>query len=88
MRVTCREPGYLRLADPYDAGWTATVDGESAPVYCADHYLRAVFLESGEHEIVFRFDAPRVWLPYWIAAIGLLVAIWLVLVRRSYSRTE
>lgn len=63
LRVTCRESGYVRLADPWDGGWTATVDDEDAPIHIADHYVRAVHVEPGEHVVRFRYDGPtaRIW---------------------------
>ncbi len=75
IRVHTKEPGYLRLADPYDDGWTATVDGEPAPIWVADHYLRAVYLEPGEHEVVFAYAALVVHAPRWISIFALFAVI-------------
>lgn len=88
LRVTCTEPGYVRLADPYDAGWTATVDGESTRVFVADHYLRAVFIEPGTHDVVFRFDGfARVLLPHWLTLLGFGLGLGaLVAGRRTSTR--
>ena len=85
IQVASAADGYLRLADPYDPGWTATVDGEATPLYAADHYLRAVYLPAGEHEVVFSFDGPRVVWPIRISAIALLVILVLLLRRRRDS---
>ena len=81
IELDAREAGYLRLADPYDPGWTATIDGDATTVLAADHYLRAVFVPPGTHRIVFRFDGwlrVRIWnllgLLGLVTAIGLLVA--------------
>ncbi|MGK0303111.1 MAG: hypothetical protein ACI89X_003999 [Planctomycetota bacterium] len=60
LNVTCSHDGYVRLADPFDKGWRATVDGEPADILIADHYLRAVYVEPGEHQIVFTYDGARV----------------------------
>ena len=75
VRVRCDMPGYLRLADPFDPGWVASVDGIAAPVYAADHYLRAVHLEAGRHDVVFEFAAPRV---VWPPRVSLLVLLLLL----------
>jgi hypothetical protein len=84
VRVSSPADGYLRLADPYDPGWRATVDAEPSPVYAADHYLRAVHVPAGEHEVVFTFDAPRVvWPPR--ASLLALLAIGTLLARRPRS---
>jgi hypothetical protein len=87
IEVDTPADGYLRLADPYDAGWTAKVDGASTTVYPADHYFRAVYLEAGKHQVVFRYDGIRVQAPQWIslgAILGLFLTLWL---SRRHSKT-
>lgn len=86
VRITTDEPGYLRLADPFDPGWTATLDGERTPVFAADHRFRAVHVPSGEHELVFAYDAASVRAPQWIAAAAFLLAIALVVAGRGKPR--
>jgi hypothetical protein len=81
IRVVCAQDGYLRLHDPWDAGWRAHVDGNEARVYVADHYLRAVYLPAGEHDVVFTYDAARVRWPLWLSGL-FLVAIGSLLLRR------
>jgi uncharacterized membrane protein YfhO len=53
-------PGYLVLTDTWFPGWTAHVDGRETPVERADYAFRAVRLESGRHEIEFRYDPGSV----------------------------
>lgn len=82
VQVRSDAAGYLRLADPWHAGWRARLDGRDVPVFVADHYLRAVFVPAGEHEVVFTFDQPvvvwplRLTLLAWLAALGLLASGW------------
>lgn len=85
IRVSCEGEGYLRLADPYDKGWIATVDGEATRVLAADHYLRAVYLEQGEHEVVFSFRGARVVWPQRISLLALMmiVGLWLAHMRSN-----
>jgi len=54
---TCA-PGFLVWADQYYPGWKAFVNGREQKVLHADLCLRALRLESGVHEIIFRF-APE-----------------------------
>ncbi|MBL8727567.1 MAG: YfhO family protein [Planctomycetes bacterium] len=82
VRVRSDRDGYLRLADPYDAGWRAHVDGAAAPVFVADHYLRAVYLTPGAHEVVFTYDAPRVLWPARLSLVALLACLGLLAVGR------
>ena len=73
LTVSNQAAGYLRLADPYDPGWTVTVNGEPAEIYIADHYLRAVYLEPGEHDVEFRFDGTWVVWPERFSLLALAV---------------
>ena len=41
-------------------GWTVEVDGEPAELLTADLVLRAVALDRGDHDVVFRYRDPSV----------------------------
>ena len=43
----------------YNKGWTAYVDGVETPYFRADYVLRAMVLPEGEHEVEWRFRAPK-----------------------------
>ena len=51
-------PGLLVLAEACFPGWTATVDGEPAPILCANLLTRAVELTPGRHVVRFDYRAP------------------------------
>jgi len=85
VRVRSDRDGYLRLADPWDAGWRARVDGTAVPVYVADHYLRAVHVPAGEHEVVFAYDGPLVVWPLRLSVVTLL-GIFVLLLRTRPRR--
>jgi hypothetical protein len=53
-------PGMLVVGEAFAPGWEARVDGAPAPILRADRCLRAVPLEAGRHEVVFRYR-PRAW---------------------------
>ncbi len=79
VEVQCSHDGYVRLADPYDAGWRVTVDGEPAEVLVADHYLRAVYVGPGKHRVVFTYDGARAVWPLRLSLLALavvLIALW------------
>jgi hypothetical protein len=78
VRVTTDAAGYLRLADPWDAGWRASLGGASVPLYVADHYLRAVHVPPGEHEVVFTYDGARVVWPLRLTVLGYAIVAWLL----------
>ncbi|MBV9356643.1 MAG: YfhO family protein, partial [Chloroflexi bacterium] len=57
VRITASvaEPSYLVLSDASHRGWSASVDGQPAPLYVANALFRAVALDPGEHTVVMRF---------------------------------
>jgi len=84
VSVQNRRRGFLVLRDTYYPGWRAEVDGVETPIYLADFFFRAVFLEPGSHDIQFRY-AP----PFFAVAVGLsilaciIVALMLIWPSRS-----
>ncbi len=79
IQVNTETDGYLRLADPYDAGWRATINGNQTEILVADHYLRAVYVRPGVHEIVFTFDGARTAWPRHVSFLALLSILWLAI---------
>jgi hypothetical protein len=47
--------GFLVLMDSYFPGWTVKVDGQERPILRANHYYRAVQLDSGSHTLEFDY---------------------------------
>ena len=56
VEVDARTPAYLVLADTFDPGWSATLDGRPAPIRPAFAAFRAVFVEPGPHRVVFTYE--------------------------------
>jgi hypothetical protein len=84
--------GLLVLADNWDVGWQAYIDGIKTRVLRTDHALRGVVVPSGNHTIEFRFEPASMQLGIWVSGVAAAsVAAWsmIILIRRSaYARTR
>ncbi len=68
-------PAYLVLADTFDPGWSATVDGRPAPIREAYVAFRGVYLTPGRHRIVFTYRPAGFVTGLAITGVGIVVAI-------------
>jgi hypothetical protein len=70
---------YLVMADTFDPGWTATVDGRPAPIRPAYVAFRAVYLPEGPHTVVFSYAPAGFGQGMWLSFGGLLLSalLWL-----------
>ena len=66
--------GYIVLAEGYDPGWSARVDGQAAPVLRANMGLRAVPVPAGAHVIDLVYRPLSVTVGLALSAISLLLA--------------
>ncbi|MDH4135259.1 MAG: YfhO family protein, partial [Anaerolineae bacterium] len=78
LEVDMAADGLLVLSEVYYPGWRAYADGEQAPIYRADHVLRAVPLRAGHHRVEMVFDPlwPKVGLA--VSGVTLLLAVVLI----------
>ncbi len=60
-------PGLLVVSDAFYPGWKAIVDGQEQPILATNLIMRGVFLEGGNHKVMFVYRPP-------LLRIGLLVA--------------
>lgn len=85
-KVSASGPVLLVVPELDYPGWKASVDGEDRKIYRADYMLRGVFVEGGEHTVIFSYDPESfrkgviIMLASLAAAAGLLA---FDLVRRS-----
>ncbi|MEO8425156.1 MAG: hypothetical protein ABI595_14765, partial [Actinomycetota bacterium] len=58
ITVTTADPALVVVRNSYDAGWSATVEGEPAPLLATDYLVQGVPVPAGTHEIrlVYRDD--------------------------------
>jgi uncharacterized membrane protein YfhO len=69
------------LADSYDPGWKATLDGASVPVLRANVGFRAVQAPAGEHRIEYVYRPRSVIMGSVISVASVLAALACVLAR-------
>ncbi|MBD3284796.1 YfhO family protein [candidate division WOR-3 bacterium] len=87
------KPSVLVLSENWYPYYRAWVDGEERKVYRADYTLRAVPLEAGNHQVVFRFSSPYMKAGTWItivslALVGLAIALSIILVKRRKKKSK
>jgi hypothetical protein len=68
-------PAYLVLSDTFDPGWSATVDGQPAPIRPAYVAFRAVYLPQGKHSVVFSYRPAGFTLGLWLSGCGIVLAL-------------
>jgi hypothetical protein len=57
--VTAPGPGFLEVLEAHDPGWSAEVDGRTAPIFLASGMVMAVPLAvAGAHHVVLRYETP------------------------------
>jgi len=89
VRVTAPDTGILVLADSYDRGWTAAIDGQPAPVLRVNGMFRGVLLQGGEHTVEFAYNPPGIAYGSSISLISLgLLALWGGIALIKTLRTE
>lgn len=71
--------GWVVVADPFSLGWRATVDGRPAEIVRANHALRALFLDAGDHDVELTYRPKSVIIGASIAAVAFIVGLALVI---------
>jgi hypothetical protein len=56
INVDVGNSNYLVLSDTFDKGWEAYDNGKKTEIYRANYILRSVYLEKGNHELIFRYE--------------------------------
>ncbi|MCF6210310.1 MAG: YfhO family protein [Gammaproteobacteria bacterium] len=73
VRVQVEGRGLLVWNESYYPGWRAYVDGEKQTVVRANHLFNGVWLEDGEHELVFEFVPNNFYFGLGLMAITLML---------------
>jgi hypothetical protein len=76
------QAAYLLLADTFDPGWSATLDGRPVPIRPAYVAFRAVFLPAGRHRLSFSYRPAGFAAGSIASLLGVAVALALLVIRR------
>jgi len=81
IAVESPAPALLVLAEPWYPGWSASVNGTSAPCVPANAWMRAVLVPAGKSQVEMTFHSTYL-VPGAVISLATLVLIVLLLVRR------
>jgi hypothetical protein len=86
--TACEGGGVMVVSEAHAPGWTATVDGATAPVLRADLALRAVHIPAGTHQVRMTYSPRSRWIGLAVTAAALaLFAVHAPRRRRGRERT-
>ncbi|NIV28129.1 MAG: YfhO family protein, partial [Anaerolineae bacterium] len=74
------EDGLLVVSQPFYPGWSATVDGEPAPIHRVDYLLQGVQVQAGSRRVELSYRLSPV--PAFISLIFLVACVALIVVER------
>jgi hypothetical protein len=80
----CTFPGVLVLADNWHPDWRVFVDGHARELYRANHCFRAVYVDAGSHEVVFKYISPLFNTGSIITLCAVLLAVGLCVVQFKF----
>lgn len=83
VEVESESPALLVLAESWFPGWSATVNGASAPCIPANAWMRAVAVPQGKSEVVFAFRSTYLVHGAALSLLGLLALVALLVRRRA-----
>jgi hypothetical protein len=75
LEVETDGPGYVVLADAFDPGWQATLDGAAVTLLRANLAFRAVATPSGRHTVELVYRPRALWAGLFVSAASLLAAL-------------
>lgn len=81
--INAKEAGMLVFTIPFDKGFSATVDGQKAEIVNCDVAFMGVWVEPGEHEIVFTYRTRGLTLGLLMSlAAALMLTVYTFMTRR------
>lgn len=77
LNIATERAGYVVVANTFDHGWQATLDGQATTIYPTDFSQQAVFVKAGKHTLHLRYRPAHFGLSLWLCSLAWLA--WLVL---------
>jgi hypothetical protein len=85
IEVETPQPAVLILADAFEEGWAAKIDGGSTlPIFRANGLVRAVMIPAGRYQVLFNYETPWLRLGACLSFIGVTISLFLI--RRGLKR--
>jgi hypothetical protein len=81
VQVEAPTAGFVVLADTFYPGWQATVDGQPVSIWSANLAFRAVAVEAGTHELLFRYHPRSFYVGLGVSGLTLLTLIIFIIVQ-------
>jgi len=78
IRAQPDSPAFLLLTEAYYPGWRARIDGQPADIYQADIYFQGVFLDPGDHEILFEYHPESFGYGRVLSLVGIFILLILI----------
>ena len=78
LDIDMETPGLVVLSDTFYPGWEAAVDGAPQPIVRANYFARGVFVDRGQHRVVFRYAPDSYRNGWWISIASLVIAVVLI----------
>ncbi|MBC8206610.1 MAG: YfhO family protein [Kiritimatiellales bacterium] len=88
LKTESTAESFLIIAEKFDPQWIAEIDGKQTPVYRADGILQSVRLPAGTHEVVLRYQPPKIALTVSIASWGIQMALLLLFGASTLKRNS
>ena len=87
VSVQMETPGLVVLADLWDKGWRAYLNGERVPILRANHAVRGVLVPAGVGTVEFRYESASLALGAWLAILAAIILLgWLVIAARPWRK--
>ncbi|MDP8247607.1 MAG: hypothetical protein P9M00_05675 [Candidatus Tritonobacter lacicola] len=80
LDVSVRHPAYLVLSEIWYPGWKAFDNGREKEVLRMNYLLRGIFLEAGDHTVVFRFQPASYEIGRLVSLAALVVSAGAILI--------